>query len=97
MIHSVILNMDEYNDLMEKAKQRTVIISIKGLERNWEYLSYFESSKYAIDILKFDDQILPVIDGLKEILKSELDELNSKIKEYTNLKGEIEILKKEMK
>lgn len=107
MINSVILDREEYDSLVEKLRnyekeriiiesERKLIISVSGMERGWQFLGY-EDGKYGVVINSGKDIPPELVEECKKVFKEELTILNEKVKEYTLLKAEIEILQKQEK
>ena len=96
MIQGVILDVKTYQELLNKAEGNSfkIGITITGLNRNWEFLSLYDADKYGM-VVSYGEEIPEKLkEALSITFKEELDALNQKIKEFTLLKGEIEVIQK---
>ncbi len=96
MIQGVILDLKDYQELLNKAEGNKfkIGIQISGLNRNWQFLSYNDTEKYGM-MMDYGEEIpKPLQEALESTFKEEMEALNQKIKEFTLLKGEIEVIQK---
>jgi hypothetical protein len=93
----VILDKVEYDELIKKLdlleRENKLSIVISGMGRNWQYLGYNEG-KYGISINSGHNIPPELVKEIEQIFKEELLILNEKVKQFTLLKGEIEVLQK---
>lgn len=95
MIKQVVLDSKDYDELVLQANTRKngVHITISGLDRSWLWKDYY-NSKYEMTFHVDKGVSEDFYKNIKKFFDEELDELNIKVKEFINLKGEIEVLKK---
>jgi len=100
MVETVILSQEESKVFKEVRRLfsplQTIVITL-NFPKEKEFISYWNADTYTLENV-FGKDIIPEIKNVVKLgLEKELEELNEKIKEFTTLKGEIEVLKKQIK
>ncbi len=97
MIEQIILDKKEYKILLNKCEIVDKLIKIKPYLPNCIEFSSFYKENYRLENVYGKDIIPEIRDMVKLKLDKELEILNEKLKEFTLLKAEIEVLYKQMK
>lgn len=91
----VVVDLPEYQALLKELEyyknERYLSITIKGDSGAWEFLGYNES-KYQFIINAGTEVPIKLTESIDRYIANELNKINTKIKEFTLLKGEIEVI-----
>ncbi len=96
--YSIIVSNKTYRNLVNKVKEYqngyNVAVSISGL-KEYEYPPYEHKVIFSMEI----GEEIPskTKDLINELFSNKIQEINEKIKEYNNLRGEVDVLTKKIK